>query len=106
MLREALTEFGLEVLELSPGINSSVYEWMSHTSLAYNIGTGAYARSSVRRLFNAGDRVEACRFMSRYKFAGGRVLMGLVYRRDGEGKRLGEREICLAGAVPWQLENS
>lgn len=28
---------------------------------------------------------------------------GLVYRREGEGKRIGEYELCLVGAVPAQL---
>lgn len=104
LLREGLEEFGAEVARLSPGIEKSPYEWAAHTSFAYNIGTGAYARSSVRRLFNAGDRVGACRFMTRFKYAGGRILAGLQYRREGEGRRIGEAELCLVGAVPKQME--
>lgn len=103
LLAEGLEEFGLYVAEASPGIENSPYEWAAHTSFAYNIGVGAYRSSSVRKLFNAGDRVGACRFMTRYKYAGGRVLAGLVYRRSGNGKRIGESELCLVGAVPAQL---
>lgn len=103
MLRNGLEEFGANVARLSPGIEKSPYEWAAHTSFAFNIGTGAYSKSSVRRLFNEGDRVGACRFMRRYQYAGGRVLAGLVYRRQGEGKRIGESELCLAGAVPEAL---
>lgn len=99
MLRDGVEEFAREVAKAAPGIEASPYEWAAHTSLAYNIGVGAYRSSSVRRLFNAGDRVGACRFMRRYKFGGGRVITGLVYRREGEGKRVGEYELCLVGAV-------
>lgn len=98
-----LNEFGEGVAKMSPGIEDSVYEWGAHTTFAANIGLGAYGKSSVRRLFNEGRRVEACRFMRRYKYAGGRVLAGLQYRREGEGSRIGESELCLAGAVPAEL---
>ena len=104
LLREGLEDFGKEVARLSPGIENSPYEWAAHTSFAYNIGIGAYAKSSVRRLFNQGDRVGACRFMTRFKYAGGRILAGLQYRREGEGRRIGESELCLVGAVPAQME--
>ncbi|MEN3973126.1 lysozyme [Sphingomicrobium sp. XHP0235] len=104
LLRKGLEEFGAKVARLSPGIEDSPYEWAAHTSFAYNVGTGAYGKSSVRRLFNEGDRIAACRFMSRYKYAGGRVLAGLQYRRDGEGKRIGERELCLVGAIQKEFE--
>lgn len=106
LLAKGLEEFGAAVSEASPGIENSAYEWAAHTSFAYNVGIGAYRSSSVRRLFNAGDRVAACRFMRRYKYAGGRVLAGLVYRREGEGRRIGEAELCLAGAVPAQLDQA
>lgn len=103
MLDRAVREFGEGVAKLSPGIESSPYEWAAHTSLAFNVGLGTYAKSSVRSQFNAGDRVEACRSIRKYKYAGGRVLMGLVNRREGKGERLGEYEICLVGAVPASL---
>lgn len=103
LLNEAVQEFGAGVAKLSPGIDNSPYEWAAHTSLAFNVGLGTYAKSSVRRQFNSGDRVEACRSIRKFKYAGGKVLMGLVYRREGDGKRLGEYEICLAGAVPAEL---
>jgi len=103
MLERGLAEFGSKVAELAPGIEQSPYEWAAHTSLSYNIGLAAYSRSSVRALFNAGDRVGACRFMRNYRYGGGKVLAGLVYRREGEGKRIGEYELCLVGAIPAQM---
>ncbi len=99
MLNAGVEEFALAVAKAAPGIEASPYEWAAHTSLAYNIGVSGYRGSSVRRLFVAGDRVGACRFMRRYKFGGGRVITGLVNRREGEGSRVGEYELCLVGAV-------
>lgn len=106
MFSKSFMTYANEVKRLSPGIENSPYEWAAHSSLAYNIGTGAYSRSSPRRLFNAGRRVEACRSFSLWNKAGGRVLPGLQYRRDGHTARIGERELCLAGAVPATLENT
>lgn len=100
-----LNEFGAAVAAASPGIENSPYEWAAHTSFAANIGKAGYARGSVPRLFREGKRVEACRFMRRYKFAGGREVRGLIFRREGEGNRIGEYELCIAGAVPEQLND-
>lgn len=104
MLQEGLKSFGLRVAQLSPGIDNSPYEWAAHTSFAYNVGVQAYANSSVRKLYNAGRRVEACRFLRNYKYAGGRVVTGLVFRREGRDTRVGEYELCLVGAVPQEAK--
>lgn len=61
-------------------------------SLAYNIGTSAYCRSSVVRLLNEGQTRAACDFMLRYNRAGGIVFPGLTRRREAE------RQLCLEGA--------
>ncbi len=55
-------------------------------SMAYNIGTGAFCKSSVARKWNAGDLVGACDAMLLYVRAGGVVLKGLVNRRNGESQ--------------------
>lgn len=60
-------------------------------STAYNIGTGAFCRSSMARHANAGDLTAACNDLEMYVHAGGRVMRGLVVRR-GE-----ERALCLEG---------
>lgn len=61
------------------------------TSLAYNIGVGAFQKSSVLRLANEGKTKEACDFMLKYVYAGGKVLKGLDNRRKAE------RLLCLSG---------
>lgn len=102
LLAKAIPEFAVPVAKLSPGIEDSPYEWAAHTSLAYNIGVRGYARSSIRKLFNQGKRVEACEFFGRYNRAGGRVLKGLNFRRQGDSHRIGEIEVCLIGANQWE----
>lgn len=53
-------------------------------SLAYNIGTGALAKSSIYRHIKAGDYQKAGQAFLLYNKAGGRVLNGLVRRREAE----------------------
>ncbi len=95
-----LVEFQEAVKKASPGIEKYPWQWAAHTSFAVNIGKAGYSKSSVSRLFKAGDYIGACRFMREYKYAGGKVLKGLVYRREGNLTRIGEYELCLADAVP------
>ena len=59
-------------------------------SLAYNIGVSAFAKSSVVRYLNAGNKQKAGDAFLLWNKAGGRVLDGLARRR----KR--EREVFLA----------
>lgn len=103
MFGKSFMKYADKVAELSPGISDSPYEWAAHSSLAYNVGPTLYSKSSVRSLFNKGKRVEACRAIRLYQKSGGKVLKGLVYRREGHLERIGEYELCLAGAVPAQL---
>ncbi len=62
------------------------YEWDAYVSLAYNIGTGAFCRSTlVKRLRQQPpDYQGACRQILRWNRAGGRILRGLVKRRQKE----------------------
>ena len=59
-------------------------EFGAMLSLAYNIGPTAFARSSVLRWFNGGDKDEAADAFRLWNRAGGRVLKGLVRRREAE----------------------
>jgi lysozyme len=92
MLGDALVEFEQDMracLERPDEIPDGPYT--AFLSLAYNIGAGAFCRSTLVRLANAGDLRGACNQLPRWNRAGGRVLKGLVNRRAKE------REICLAG---------
>lgn len=59
-------------------------------SLSFNIGPAGVCRSSAVRKANAGDLAGACRAISLYDRAGGRVVRGLQNRRAAE-RRLCER---------------
>jgi lysozyme len=63
--------------------------FIAFTSLAYNIGTGGFCKSSVARLYNEGRTREACEAMMRFNRAGGVVWRGLTNRRTQE------RALCL-----------
>jgi lysozyme len=93
MLEQGVVEFAEGVRLRNPGIASYPRQWAAHTSFAYNVGLARYGRSSVARLFSEGRQRAACEFMTRYKYADGHVLAGLVRRRAAE------RALCLENAV-------
>ena len=55
-------------------------------SLAYNIGTHAFGTSSALKHINAGDYDKAANAILLWNKAGGKVLKGLVRRREAERK--------------------
>lgn len=60
-------------------------------SFVFNVGEEAFARSTLLRKLNSGDAAGACAELDRWVYAGGRVLPGLVKRRETE------RELCEVG---------
>jgi lysozyme len=56
-------------------------QFAAMVSLCYNIGSGAFAKSSVAKRFNAGDFPGAAQAFSMWNRAGGKVLSGLTARR-------------------------
>ena len=53
-------------------------------SFVYNVGPGAFSRSTMLRKLNAGDISGACEEMKRWTFAGGKQWQGLINRRETE----------------------
>ncbi|MEL6959715.1 MAG: lysozyme [Pseudomonadota bacterium] len=53
-------------------------------SLTYNIGIGGARKASMTTAINAGDFDDGCKRMTRYNRSGGRVIRGLVNRRQYE----------------------
>ncbi len=53
-------------------------------SLAYNIGAGAFAKSSVVRHLKQGNKTAAAEAFLMWNKAGGKVLTGLTRRRQAE----------------------
>lgn len=91
MLADGLTHFATGVLERNPELAGHDAQLLAASSLAYNIGLGAYRGSTVAKRFSAGDWKGACNAFLRWNRAGGRVVRGLTLRRERE------RQICLRG---------
>lgn len=53
-------------------------------SFAFNVGNGNFCKSTLVRKANAGDMRGACAELSRWTYAGGQELPGLVRRRAAE----------------------
>ncbi len=79
-----------KILYLLPGSAPSVAKLGPLVARAYNIGVGeiggaaVFADSILRRKFLAGDIIGSADAFRAWKYAGGRVLQGLVNRREAE----------------------
>ena len=90
MLGTRLEEFSAEVDRcLTADVPAESY--VAFLSLAYNIGTPAFCKSTLTRKANAGDLRGACNELPRWNKAGGIPWPGLTNRRAAE------RELCLSG---------
>ncbi|KKA56831.1 lysozyme [Enterobacter roggenkampii] len=57
-------------------------------SFTYNVGSGAFAGSTLLKKLNAGDVPGACKELQRWTYAGGKQWKGLITRREIE------HEVC------------
>lgn len=57
---------------------------VAYTDFAYNVGVGTLERSHIPALEHAGHWVAACNELTRYVYAGNKILPGLVSRRQSE----------------------
>lgn len=90
-------ERGLEKFadQIRPGITAEINdnEFSAFLSLAYNIGPGAFLRSTALARFNSGHKAGAADALTWFNKAGGKVLRGLTNRR------LDEKELFLTPPV-------
>ena len=63
------------------------YEYDAYTSLAYNIGSNAFCRSTLVKKLNSQDYVGACNQILRWDQFKGKPLAGLTKRRQEEHKK-------------------
>ncbi len=84
-LGQALAAVDIQLPGLPPATRAAL------GSFVYNVGPGAFQRSTLVRKARAGDLVGACNELPRWVYAGGRKLNGLVRRREAE------RQLCLEG---------
>lgn len=92
-LERQLVNHARPVLRCVPGLADPAreHQLVASVSLAYNIGTAGFCRSTVARRFNAGNWRGGCDAMLMWNRAGGREVRGLTLRRQRE------RAICLKG---------
>ncbi|HHT3239036.1 TPA: lysozyme, partial [Raoultella ornithinolytica] len=57
-------------------------------SFTYNVGAGAFSKSTLLKKLNSGDVPGACKELQRWTYAGGKQWKGLISRREIE------REVC------------
>lgn len=58
-------------------------------SFSFNLGVGALSKSTLLKKLNSGDYAGAQKEFSRWVYAGGQKLSGLVKRRDAEAALFG-----------------
>ncbi len=93
ILAQDLGRFERGVVRLCPAAvgNQGIFD--SLVSFAFNVGLGNLQRSSLRMKTNRGELGEAADEFLKWTKAGGRVLPGLVKRRNDE------RALYLSGVV-------
>jgi lysozyme len=89
ILRQDLIRFEKGVIKLFPAsyqFTQGMFD--SLCSFAFNGGVGLLQRSSVRSALLRGDKDMAGKALLKYNRGGGRILPGLVRRREAEYKLL------------------
>ncbi|ENT7738412.1 lysozyme [Salmonella enterica subsp. enterica] len=86
-------DLALIAVRIDPLIKASIpnSERAALYSFAYNVGVGAFARSTLLKKLNTGDQAGACNELKRWTYAGGKQWKGLVTRREIE------HEVCTWG---------
>ncbi|XUV83542.1 lysozyme [Enterobacter sp. TMH.L2] len=87
MLDKDLQPFAHSV-ERSVKVPTSEYQKAALISFSYNVGVGAFERSSLLLQLNAGNYQAACDGLRQWTYAGGKQWKGLMNRREVE------REVC------------
>lgn len=90
-LQAELIETSSHVIACVPALYGRGNQAAAAVSLAYNIGWPSFCRSTAARRFNAGSWAAGCDAFTMWNKAKGRVLAGLVARRERE------RALCLTG---------
>lgn len=87
---EALNRLEKDVRVAEDAVRSCVtvplmpYEFDAYVSLSYNIGGSAFCNSTLVRKLNSGNYQGACAELKRWVYVDGRVVQGLVNRREAE----------------------
>lgn len=77
MLRSVVTRVNIELTQ---------HQFDALCSFCYNVGIGAFQKSTLLKLINQSKLTEAATEFSKWVKAGGKTLLGLKRRRDAEKK--------------------
>ena len=97
MFLECLEYFGTQIRPMMTRAPTQS-QFSAMLSLAWNIGVGSFSRSTCLKRFNAGDIEGAAEALTWFNKAGGKVIRGLVRRREAE------RKLFLSDAPPTAPE--
>lgn len=84
LFEKDLVVFERGVLRLAPSLATRQGAFDACVSFAFNAGVGNFQRSSMRMAINRGDWEEAAEGFMKWTKGGGKVLPGLVRRRQAE----------------------
>ena len=75
-------------VRMTPGLAGNEQALGAIADFIYNLGASRYKNSTLRRRLNAGEWEEAQHEIRRWVRANGRILRGLVRRREAEAEYL------------------
>jgi len=92
-LYQQIADHAAPIVKCVPGLRAPERQAQlaASVSLAYNIGTSGFCRSTVARRFIAGDWRGGCNAFYAWRYAGGKEIRGLANRRRDE------IAVCLTG---------
>ncbi len=85
-LKSDVSNFAQGVAALVAGSPTSQWQFDAMVSLAYNIGLGAFGKSTLLKLHKDGNYAAASNEFGKWVNAGGKKMQGLVNRRAVEAK--------------------
>lgn len=91
LLEQELIAHAKPIIRCVPSLYGRTHQVLPAIGLTYNIGTAGFCKSSIAKLWNAGQWRAGCERFALFNKAGGRVVRGLVNRRARE------RAECLKG---------
>lgn len=99
--RRMTQEFRPALVKCIPGFNEAPISWRAMmNSLAWNIGSRAACNSRAAAFGIKKMWIASCNAATAFNRAGGRVIIGLVKRREmGDASRIGEAELCVSGTL-------
>jgi lysozyme len=84
ILAADLKRFELGVSKMLPNVLLRQHEFSALVSWSFNLGMGAFQRSTLRQALLRGDKEAAMESLVKYCRAGGKILKGLQNRRLDE----------------------